>query len=395
MVVTVDLEERMTRYAQGHVTSMTREYESQRNKWIGFYNVAADAQKNACTAVETVITNAQKKHEYYAQLAMLGLSLISGVALAGLATVIEKNLFSLMQNTEIRLLRNKYRIPRIQLIRFEDDNYTKIAAKYWGDGIKKMVEDQVDRAIPLVVAPPNSYKMPTALGAAVLAGDFVSFKTQLENTLIDESRVMTDTFGALDAKINQSQEFGAAVLSASQRQSGNLSMNDYQREQAGRKYLDEFFDKIRKYGYQNWFYYGNDPETNNVFLSKKIEKIVWQVWILDQNFKRLWNRGDVGGNVYWAEGKDGIKLDEDILDHLVNDLGVTVLYDVYWEVYSRLSGRQIEDADGLAKVNAWAKNHVDVASILGSTPRPFVSITDLARLFPKAVPLPFGLGAKK
>jgi hypothetical protein len=282
MVVAVDLEERMTRYAQGHVTSMTREYESQRNKWIGFYNIAADAQKNACTAVETVITNAQKKHEYYAQLAMLGLSLISGLALAGLATLIEKNLFSLMQNTEIRLLRNKYRIPRIQLVRFADDNYTKIAAKYWGDGIKKMVEDQVDRAIPLVVAPPNSYKMPTALGAAVLAGDFVSFKTQLENTLIDESRVMTDTFGALDAKINQSQEFGAAVLSASQRQSGNPSMNDYQREQAGRKYLDEFFDKIRKYGYQNWFYYGNDPETNNTFLSKKIEKIVWQVWILAQ-----------------------------------------------------------------------------------------------------------------
>lgn len=123
--MSVDLEERMTRYALGHVTSMTREYENQRNKWIGFYNVAADAQKNACTAVENVITKAQKKHQYYAQLAMMGLSLIGGAVLAGLATVVEQNLFPLMQNTEIRLLRNKYRIPRVQLVRFADDSYTK------------------------------------------------------------------------------------------------------------------------------------------------------------------------------------------------------------------------------------------------------------------------------
>jgi hypothetical protein len=390
--MSVDLEERMTRYALGHVTSMTREYENQRNKWIGFYNVAADAQKNACTAVENVITKAQKKHQYYAQLAMMGLSLIGGAVLAGLATVVEQNLFPLMQNTEIRLLRNKYRIPRVQLVRFADDSYTKIAAKYWGDGVKKMVEDQVDRAIPLVVAPPDSYKIPGPLGAAVKAGDFVSFKTQLDNALIAESEVMTDTFGALEGKINQSPEFGGAVLREAERRFGRPGMDDQEREMAGRKYLDEFFDKIRRYGYDNWFYYGNDPETHNAWLSKRIEKIIWQIWILDQNFKILWSRGDVGGTNYWAGGKDDITLDQDILDYIVNDLGVTELYDVYWEVYSQFSSRDIEDADTLAKVNDWAKNHVDISSVLGATPRPFVSITNLAALFPKAVQLPFGLG---
>ena len=390
--MSIDLEERMTRYARGHVTLMTREYESQRNKWIAFYNVAADAQNSACKAVETVITNAQMKHQYYAQLAMMSLSLISGVALAGLATVVESKLFPMMQNTELRLLRNKYRIPRVQLVRFENDTYTKIAARYWGDGIKKMVEDQVDRAIPLVVAPANSYSMPTALGAAVTSGDFVSFKTQLDNALIEESGVMTDTFGQLDAKINQSPEFGAAVLRESQQRFGDPRMDDNARELAGRKYLDEFFDKIRRYGYANWFYYGNDPETHNSWLSKKIEKILWQIWLLDQNFKIVWVRGDVGGTSYWTEGKDGIKLDQDILDYLVNDLGVTALYDVYWDVYSQFNSRDIEDANTLAKAIAWAKNHVDIGSILGATPRSFVSITDLAGLFPKAVPLPFGLG---
>jgi hypothetical protein len=203
---------------------------------------------------------------------------------------------------------------------------------------------------------------------------------------------MTDTFGALEGKINQSPEFGGAVLREAERRFGRPGMDDQEREMAGRKYLDEFFDKIRRYGYDNWFYYGNDPETHNAWLSKRIEKIIWQIWILDQNFKILWSRGDVGGTNYWAGGKDDITLDQDILDYIVNDLGVTELYDVYWEVYSQFSSRDIEDADTLAKVKDWAKNHVDISSVLGATPRPFMSITNLAALFPKAVQLPFGLG---
>lgn len=91
-------------------------------------------------------------------------------------------------------------------------------------------------------------------------------------------------------------------------------------------------------------------------------------------------------------GKDDITLDQDILDYVVNDLGVTELYDVYWEVYSQFNSRDIEDADTLAKVADWAKNHVDISSVLGATARPFVSITDLAGMFPKVVALPFGLG---
>ena len=225
-----------------------------------------------------------------------------------------------------------------------------------------------------------------------LAPPQVSFKTQLDNALIAESEVMTDTFGALEAKINQSPEFGGAVLREAERRYGRPGMDDNARELVGRQYLDEFFNKIRKYGFDNWFYYGNDPETHNSWLSKRIEKIIWQIWILDQNFKILWSRGDVGGTNYWAGGKDDITLDQDILDYVVNDLGVTELYDVYWEVYSQFNSRDIEDADTLAKVTDWAKNHVDISSVLGATARPFVSITDLAGMFPKAVALPFGLG---
>lgn len=96
-----------------------------------------------------------------------------------------------------------------------------------------------------------------------LAPPQVSFKTQLDNALIAESEVMTDTFGALEAKINQSPEFGAAVLGEAERRYGRPGMDDNARELVGRQYLDEFFNKIRKYGFDNWFYYGNDPETHN------------------------------------------------------------------------------------------------------------------------------------
>jgi hypothetical protein len=382
-----DLPLRMVTYAKGHVDLWTREYETQRNKWIAFYNVAADAQQAAGEAVEKVITNSQKKDEYYARLAMIALSFVAGAVMAGVSTLVEKNLFPMMQNTEIRLLRNKYLIPRIQLVRFADDDYTKIAAKLWGDGIKRVADDQT-KPLLNVMAPPKQYKLPPGVTAAIISGNYLSYKTSLQNALINESSVITDTLGLVADRINQSQEFGDAVLRASEQRFGKGPANDLAREQAGRRYLDDYFDSVRQYGYENWFYYGNDPETHTLFLSERIEKVLWQLWILNQDFKMMSARSDVGGSVYWAEGKDHIKLGQDILDYLVNDLGVTSLNDVYWTVYSRLTGRDIEDADDLETVKTWAKSTVGI--VLGATRRQFIKTTDLARLYPKAVPLPFG-----
>src|SRR5262245_48782876 len=88
-----------------------------------------------------------------------------------------------------------YRIPRLQLVRFADDEYTKVAAKLWGDGIKRVFDDQT-KPLLNVTAPPPKYTMPTdvmtasrkytvpsAVTAAAGSGNYVALEYSLPTEL--------------------------------------------------------------------------------------------------------------------------------------------------------------------------------------------------------------------
>jgi hypothetical protein len=401
----IDLDERIRSYAAGHVGLIMQEYNSQREKWLAYHNTAADSLAKAVANMEGVMTKSARKHEVLDQLAMLGLSLLAGYALGAMAAAIETKLYPRFAGVKTwvdRVRGGKYQA-------WTKYDYNEVAAKYWGDGIKKVVEDQLDRQIARVVAKAPQYKLNPLLAGAIVGGDVPSFKTQLDNQLHDDSQIVLDMLGYLAGRINQDRgqdqnfNFPKAVLDEVKRRwPSAMTQKDEDRERLAYEVLDKYFDALRKEYAKAWIYYANDPVTDRVSqLPRHLEIEVWRMWILDQDFKigrPPQTIGDTeigGGDEDVAIGKDGTQITYDILNHLVNDLGITVLYDVFWnmdkkfgtsfsERFGSTPDDSVSDQDDLDIVLNWARNHIGLVSVLDIRERVLPPITQLDKMFPRS-----------
>ncbi len=170
--------------------------------------------------------------------------------------------------------------------------------------------------------------------------------------------------------------------------------------QVANKFVEKIVDEQREKWAKEWLYYGNNPPNASTYeMSRKIEREIWAMWILDQDFN-LYSKqmggfqGEVDGT--WeqpiVEGRDRMPFHKLIVEKLI-ELGVVIpqtsrqfdaLNHRNWgnpnkERPNVLIEGQLDDDNELSEIQNWAKNHQPetLAGAFGTQVRMLPSIIDV------------------
>src|SRR5262249_39354634 len=93
--------------------------------------------------------------------------------------------------------------------------------------------------------------------------------------------------GSLGMSILQHSDYGTACLARLYRVNPHSKrMKPAAVEDVAKKMIRDDLDKIRSAWAKQWFYYGNNPQVLSAAeMSDSIERELWALWILDEQFK--------------------------------------------------------------------------------------------------------------
>lgn len=359
----IDVAERLKEYAKGQVQFMKEEYDRQLIKWTMYIRDVADAQTKAYNDVKDALTDIKRQQEEeaqrMAQFAMIAFSLVGSIAVSWLSATIQYRLYprvAALRNPELQRLLHKSTTTWDQYIKAaEKADFSKVAAKMWGDTISKQTWHALDSVFGLTL--PKACNDPPKLNIQLLqvveTADFGSYKTSLENTMSSEQLRVSRQFTEWFESIHKMQDFGEMVLAElDKRLPGKF--DDKQRELQGMTYLDEYFDEKRKDQTTKWFYYRNNPVESGIhFLASRFDREIWAVWILAQEWvreKTTTNPRFTSPIIYYVT-KDG----ELYLTEIVEALGKFAyreLQDVIFQMGKpdiQVTSDEFDSADALAK----------------------------------------------
>lgn len=373
-------------------THVVREYEYQIGEWQKYINRVLDAEKialeNHQSVVTKVINKKQEQDQKGAMFAMLALSLLTGPALSWISGTIQYNLFPRLftksKSTHVYLdVRGKFRT-------FTESSHDKVAAKIFGDaaanvvqeiGVNRFLADAIKK-----VSKREKGKSYQELTTAALIQDnansndlYHSLKTRLENALIDEKTRTVKTISELALIIRRDPNWGKEVLAHLYKTQPNLQkMNDVGLQQAINKHIEDLINYWRGEWAKEALYYGrNPPNTSTYEMSRKIEREIWGMWILDMDFGLVGYdntsyAGEVisGGIDYKMEGRGGIPFDSLILERLI-ELGVIFpqttrqladLNNRNWgnpnkEKPNIFVDKTVDEGREIGAINDWAEKH--------------------------------------
>ena len=116
-----------------------------------------------------------------------------------------------------------------------------------------------------------------------------SFKTTLENALIEEGDLRKKAIRGLAMKVRKDPTYGEDVVKKMYRILPISETQPYYIQEAGAKgMIRAEIDDTRNGWAREWLYYGNDPAPEAIdVMSNKMECEIWALWILDQKFRML------------------------------------------------------------------------------------------------------------
>jgi hypothetical protein len=318
-----DVAGRLKDYAKDQVRFMQGEYERQIIKWTAYIRQVADAQTTAYNDVKDALADIKRKQEEDAQafreIAMVAFSLVGSVAVSWLSATIQYKLYprvAALRNPELQKLLHQTGTTWDKYIKAaEKADYSKVAAKVWGDTISKPTGHVLDRVFSLTLTKADSDlpKLPTKLAHTVEVADFSSYKSVLENTMSDEQLRISRQFTRWLDSIQKNQEFGDKVLVELQKRYPTAA-DDKTRELQGMRFLDEYFDKMRQLWTNDWFYYRHNPVGAGIeFYASRFDREIWAFWILGQDWdRRLLRMDDDGPDMnpmpYYVTKDSGLEL---------------------------------------------------------------------------------------
>lgn len=382
-------------------TEVIKEYRYQIIEWQKYINQVVDAErealKNHQNTLKEVINAEKEAKQAGAMYAMLALSLLSGPALSWIGGTIQYKLYPALRS-EPRLAHTYFymekRKNRAKSVRMEytAEEHNKVAAKIFGDASVNITQlvgvdylankiqtkarengNSFDQVASLSMIPQNA-KSDTL---------YQSLKTNFENALADEQlkTEMTISDFALELKANPrlGPNFGKAVLEKMYREQPNTKQESQAlRQQRAYQAVIKIVDAFRNKWADDWFYYGNNPPRVSTYeMSRKIEREIWAMWLLDQAFKTVVYsevsfQGEVESEIEYEqlEGRDQIPLATPILNRLI-ELGV-----VFPQTATQLKqlndrnlgkpkkekpdvfiSKSIDTPQELIELENWAKNH--------------------------------------
>lgn len=323
------------------------EYEDRILEWKKYINRVVDAERDALKSHEDilkrVINEKQKEQQRSAMFAMIALQLLAGPALSWITGVIETRIApkllsaNRMQSTLVDLQTSLSQRPKRFIMWKSESEYNEVAAKVYGEfasnAVSKLAFDPIIAAITSVPERGGTNKSYQELMAVSLIPDnaesrdlHFSLKTRLENALADQQQKTMQQILDLALRIQRSPNIGKVILGylyKKQPEVAKMSIRD--KQTAAQRFVESIIDGHREKWAQEWLYYGNDPPmTSTDEMARKIEREIWALWILDQEFKvYVQQRGSFAGEVdstwdeYYVEGRDEIELHPLIIDRLI------------------------------------------------------------------------------
>lgn len=286
----MDLGTRLQSHALVHVTTISNEYNFQRDKWKMHLNLLADMQDSAMKHMQETLEEIKRKQEEANQIMLMAISLIGIVGANWLGAIVELKLFPRFAG---KLHFQEFQTFGGWRIKSERQ-YSEVAAKIFGDSIKDVTGNALDKVFDSLWPTHEAHKVDMALGAVVESGQIGSFKTLLENALLSASGNVTMQLATLSANISKTQPFGGdfgdlvvKVVDVIYPRQKNLGpkQNDDNQERNGKRMLDEFFDALRNNYARNWFYFGQNPNRGHMHALKfQLELETWALWILNQKW---------------------------------------------------------------------------------------------------------------
>jgi hypothetical protein len=404
---------------------VVREYEYQIGEWQKYINRVLDAEKialeNHQSVVTKVINKKQEQDQKSAMFANLALSLLGGAALSWISGVIQYKLYPkiastpTLKETHIYLeRRGKVDSGNVFLMSRSEKEHNKVTAKIFGDaaagavqatGVGRFFADVINK-IPKR-AEGKSYQELIAVAQikdnAKSDDLYHSLKTRLENALIDEKTRTVKTISDLALAIKRDTNWGKEVLGHLYKTQPNLKQtNDVGHRLALNKHTEDLIDYWRGEWAKEALYYGrNPPVTSTYEMSRRLEREIWAMWILDMNFSLVgYNNTSYAGEVisggidYFVIGRDGISFDSLILDRLI-ELGVIMpqtkqqfeaLNNRNWgnpnkEKPEIIIRKEVDTGSEIDEINGWAAKHPPemLSGNVDSLPRTLPSIINVHR----------------
>ena len=393
--------EELRSYAYRHVNTVRDEYKKQVEKWTRSINTIADCQIAALDRHKKVV--AAKDDGWMVGLALLAFSFVGGGAVDWLGKLVSKRLasrYSAALTDSFDSVTRAYTVGK----KYTAD-YADLTSTFWGGGVKKTVGNLLSKVTEKHMPESQSRGEYGGLSGAIMGSSLLTFKTELQNAMSKASEAVNDGLALFAGNINQNEQFGFECLKASDDWTGaankfvatvhnvidprhpakpipKLNPADAERVRRGKMLLDDYFNALRKVYAESWFYYGNDPDhLNAATMTEAIEVQIWKLWVLGQEFRIEKIAEPLITEDRRAQGKDGRRLDQGILEHLSDDLSQTELYDLYYKIYKQTYSKDIETDAELDIVRRWAAKPPPSMKVLRYRRRTLASITDLVALF--------------
>jgi hypothetical protein len=379
-IMAVDLKQ----HAHGRLITIRYEYEHKIKEWQDYLSMYAGALGAAHRGHVDTLKDARERQKADAELAMLALSIVGGLSIVWIKTLVRTKLYPKFagktewkdvfttQGWEMKATRH----------------WNEVRADFLGDAAEKMLDIGLDKAVESILPKPlPESKEPLELINAIVQYDPDIFERQVNKTVRDETDRMFSALGIMHTNIDNQPNFGGAVLDAAANQSPHFKrMAVSQQSGMAKEMMDASFDKLRRGWARSWHYYGNQPHgLGEDELARKLEKAIWALWILDQQYKVVEHPDRLIGRLREVEGKDGFHLDGIIMGRLHEELQVWGLGDALDHTRSRgVFGTRHSDIEpeDLADVISWAKTTPPrLFNKIDYIPRPFVPIREAATVF--------------
>ncbi len=282
-----DVAGRLKEYAKTHAETIGKEYAAQVSKWTAYLTLVADQQTAAEGHFQATLRRIKEEEAKAEQYAMVALSLVGMAACAWIGALIELKVYPRLASKLVisdGFKAGKYWVK-------SEMEFNEVAAKFFGDTIHEALGHTLDKVFELVMPEPRSPEKNDAFWNSILGSDLGSFRSNLQNGLLAASKMVANQLTELSENINQSQDFGDAVLREVDKRiphqkSAGSDKADKLRESNGMTLLDEYFQELRELYAKKWFYYGNNPVTARLpVLAFHIELEIWALWILAQDWK--------------------------------------------------------------------------------------------------------------
>jgi hypothetical protein len=264
------------------------EWGYQYDRWNKFLeNIVSPAFGDAFNGQQATLKASEKAKEALWDLAKIGLSIIGQVTLSWVAGKIQYEYLAKV-NPVIKYKTIKVDTNYKVSLSGQYVDYDKVAPKVYADMSKELGKlglGEVTKSVPIDSVSP-------ADGSGVAkAGNPDDFKREIVGVLDSQKTKLTATIGAFADKIldDSKIDWGGEQVKRLGNKYPELHKLPYQEQRRrGELMLNDDLDKMRRNWANNpvWFYFGNIPFTYSRFeLARTIERELWALWVLDQDYK--------------------------------------------------------------------------------------------------------------